>query len=94
MVPSRETAEEMAIEVLGWMAARDDLMWAFLDASGTDAEGLRARLQDAEFLGFLLDFLMTSDDMVKEFARDTRRDPASLMAARAALPGGDMPNWT
>lgn len=94
MIMQKEAAETIAIQVFGWMAARDDIMGAFLDAAGSDAGAIRLRVQEPEFLGFLLDFLMTSDDMVLEFAQTNGHRPEALQAARMALPGGDLPNWT
>ena len=42
----------------------------------------------------MLDFLLGADAMVLDFAADAGLAPQDPARARAALPGGDLPNWT
>lgn len=69
-------------------------MHGFLGFTGADLSDLKTRASDPEFLGFVLDYLLTNDEFVigfTDWANCSREDP---MIARARLPGGDIPNWT
>jgi hypothetical protein len=55
---------------------------------------MRRLANDPEFLGFVLDFLLGSDDLVRGFAAEAGIRPEEPMRARAALPGGAVPDWT
>ncbi|MBJ3763443.1 DUF3572 domain-containing protein [Maribius pontilimi] len=91
---SRDAAETLAIDALGWIASTDDLLDAFMGASGVGRDHLRDRLDDPDFLAAILDFLLMNDAWITGFcdARDLPYEaPAS---ARAALPGGAQVHWT
>ncbi len=87
-------AEHVGIQVLGWLAGHDDMLTQFLGMTGIAADDLRIRAQEPEFLGFVLDFLLSDDAMVMAFCEDSGLASETPMFARAALPGGDVPNWT
>lgn len=89
-----EAAETVAVQALVWIAERDELASSFLGASGASADELRDRAGDPEFLGFVLDFLLGDEDALLNFCEDIAVKPDTPMRARAALPGGDLPNWT
>lgn len=89
-----QQAESLAIEALSWMAADEDLLMRFFATTGIGADDLRGRAGEPEFLGFVLDFLLSDDDATIAFAEASNRRPEDAMRARAALPGGDVPNWT
>lgn len=90
----REAAEALALDALIWLAAREDAFGAFLGASGLSPADVRGRAQDAEFLGFVLDFLLSDEGLTRAFAAEAGAPPDAPMRARAALPGGDAPFWT
>jgi Protein of unknown function (DUF3572) len=89
-----ETAVGIAQEALIWLASEPEAMGRLLAASGLAPEALRTRAQDPEFLGFVLDFLLGSEATVLAFAAAAGLRPEDAARARAALPGGDHPNWT
>lgn len=91
---NRDSAEILGIQALGWLAANEEYLLRFLNLTGVDASGLRARAQDPEFLGFVLDFLLGDDAVIMAFCADSGAAPETPMQARAMLPGGEMPNWT
>lgn len=91
---NQERAENIGIQVLGWLAAHDDLLLQFLGMTGISADDLRKRAVEPEFLGFVLDFLLTDDEVISAFCADANLPTDTPMQARAALPGGDVPNWT
>jgi len=89
-----DAAQTIALQALGWIAANDDLFPAFLTATGASLTELRTRAADPQFLAAVLDFLLQEDAWVLDFCGQNGLPPASLQAARAALPGGDLPHWT
>jgi len=90
----REQAETLGLEALTWIAGQPELAGAFLGASGGTSGDLRDRAGDPEFLGFVLDFLLADETALLAFCADAGMKPDRPMRARAALPGGDLPNWT
>ncbi|QIE55912.1 DUF3572 domain-containing protein [Pikeienuella piscinae] len=91
---TRAAAEILALKAFGWIVADDELAGRFLAASGADPAALRERAADAEFLGFVLDFLLADETALLAFCAANGEKPEAPMRARAALPGGDLPNWT
>ncbi len=91
---ARPQAEALAVSALAWMAGDADLIGRFLAATGAGPGDLRARAAEPEFLGFVLDFLLSDEAALISFAASRNIRPDQPMRARAALPGGDLPNWT
>lgn len=89
-----EAAADLSRDALIWLADQPEALGQFLAASGAAAEDLRARLRDPEFLGFVLDFILSSEEMAHDFAAGAGLPPEAMLRARALLPGGDLPNWT
>jgi hypothetical protein len=89
----RDRAEIVALGALGWLAS-NDLLDAFQGATGADRDQIRAAADDPAFLGAVLDFVLTSDDWVRGVCEAQGLPYESLLGARAALPGGDLPHWT
>lgn len=89
-----DAAETLALRVLAWIAASDDLLPVFLGSTGASEDDLRARATDPVFLGAVLDFLMMDDAWVIGFCDDAALPYERIMEARAALPGGEQVHWT
>lgn len=87
-------AEALAIEVLGWLAAHEDLLPVFLGSTGADAGALGDAASSPGFLGSVLDFLMLDDAWVVEFCDVHGHGYEDPMRARQALPGGQDVSWT
>ncbi len=87
-------AENIAIKALGWMAQDTEIIGGFLGVTGASPDEIRDRAGDPEFLGFVLDYLLSDDAMVMAFCDATHTPAAAPMEARASLPGGQIPNWT
>ncbi len=85
---------DLAQTALVWLAGQPDEVGDFLSASGADPEDLREGMKDPVFLGFVLDYILGSDNRVIRFAADTGTPPDRPARARAALPGGDQLHWT
>jgi len=91
---TQDEAEIATLEALGWIAQDDARISALLGATGADPASLRLRAKEPEFMGFIWDFLMMSDENVLGFCEASGRDPNTISEIRAALPGGDVPHWT
>jgi hypothetical protein len=91
---SRHKAEIIGMQAIAWLASNDELFPIFAGASGAGIDDVKERLQDPEFQGSVLDFLLMDDAWVTAFC-DTEGLPYdTLMQARAALPGGEQVHWT
>ena len=90
----QDSAETIALQALGWLAANEELLPVFLGATGASEADLRARATEPEFLGSVLDFLMMNDAWVVAFCEGQGLPFDRPMMARAALPGGSQVNWT
>ena len=89
----RDHAEVIALDALGWMAEAD-LLDRFQSVTGSDRDSILAGAREPEFLGAVLDFVMLDDEWVTGFCGARGYSTESFAAARAALPGGDLPHWT
>lgn len=89
-----EQAEIVGIQALGWLIGNDDLSGAFLNMSGLSVDELKTRAGDPEFLGFVLEFLLSDETSLIDFCGDNNLPNESVAQARMALPGGEVHNWT
>jgi hypothetical protein len=90
----QDFAETRALEVLGWLIGQEDLLPVFMGATGVAEDDIRARAGEAEFLASVLDFLLMDDRWVIDCAGSLGWSPQDVVTIRAALPGGQLPNWT
>ena len=90
----QDFAENLALQALAWLAGQDEAFNAFMAQSGTDVAEVRARAAEPEFLGAVLDYLLSDEATLLAFCADAGLRPETPMQARALLPGGDVPNWT
>ncbi|WP_170422510.1 DUF3572 domain-containing protein [Ruegeria arenilitoris] len=89
-----QSAETLALNVLGWLVGNDELLPIFLGSTGASADDLRARAGETEFLSSVLEFLMLDDSWVIAFC-DANSVPYDLPGqARAVLSGGSDVHWT
>lgn len=90
----QETAEVHALNALAWLVAEDEVLPIFLGSTGASADEVKARAADPVFLASALDFILMDDAWVVACARALNIAPDQIQLIRAALPGGDLPNWT
>ncbi len=93
-IVGKDEAEALALQALGWIAGEDDLLSVFMGSAGLSSSDLKARASDPELLSAVLDFLLMDDAWVLRFAEASGHRPEAALQARAALPGGQLPNWT
>ena len=95
MTMSRESAEVFALNALGWIVGQaENVLPAFLGATGSSESDIRERAADPEFQLCVLDFLMMDDQWIISCC-DALRVPYERVAeARQAMPGGAEMSWT
>ncbi|MEH6359753.1 MAG: DUF3572 domain-containing protein [Amylibacter sp.] len=91
---TKDQAELIAIQALGWLSEQDDLMMTFLGATGSGLDDVKERAGNAEFLASVMDFILMDDDWIKTFCDDHALPYDAPQHIRMALPGGSLPNWT
>jgi Protein of unknown function (DUF3572) len=84
----------VGLDALLWLAGRPDDIAALLALSGIAPADLRSRSSEPGFLGFVLDFVLADEARARAFAEAHGFPPEAALRARAALPGGDAPDWT
>jgi hypothetical protein len=89
-----DEAVSIGQDALVWLAGEPEALTGFLAASGLAPDAVRSRVDDPDFLGFVLEFILGSDQMILDFASASGLEPSAPMRARAALPGGAEHNWT
>ena len=94
MSVSRETAETIGVQAMGWLASNDDLLPVFLGSTGASEADFRAGLADPAFHGSVLEFLLMDDQWVVSFCDAIGLKYDLLAQARAMLPGGEQVHWT
>jgi hypothetical protein len=85
----RDDAEALGIRALAFVAGDPDLLPRFLSITGIEAGRIREAARQPGFLAGVLDFILAHEPTVIAFAADSGLDPATIPAARRALPGGD-----
>ncbi|MEM6621419.1 MAG: DUF3572 domain-containing protein [Pseudomonadota bacterium] len=91
---AKDAAEVLGLTALGWVAADEHRAGQFFAMAGTNSDEMRARAQDPEYLGFVLDYVLSDEAMLMAFCEAADVPPDRPMRARAGLPGGDLPHWT
>ena len=94
MTSNEESAEEIAIRVLGWLVANDELLPIFLNTTGASEVDIKNGLYDQYFLSSVLDFLTMNDDWVIACCDSLNIDYSEPLKARAAMPDGAHVHWT
>lgn len=82
------------MQALGWIVADAARAGGFLAAAGIGPGNLAGLARDPGFLAGVLDHLLGDEALLLECAADLEIPPQDLAAARAALPGGEVPHWT
>ena len=77
--------ELLALNALGFLAETPDALARFLSLSGATPDEIRARANDSQFLGGVLDFLLGDDELAGRFCAAEGIDSQSLHLARHRL---------
>jgi hypothetical protein len=87
-------AKAIAQDALIWLSHDAEALSVFLNSTGASIEDVRGGYDDQVFLGFVLDFVLMTDEAVIGAANAAGVAPDRIARARAALPGGASPDWT
>jgi hypothetical protein len=83
--PSRDDAERLALEVLGYLVADGDHLWAFLGATGLEPGTIRQAARTPGFLVAVLDHVAANESLLISVAAALETKPERLMEARRVL---------
>jgi hypothetical protein len=86
---AREQAEALAVSALSFLAGDPDRFGAFLALSGIGPESIRAAAGEPHFLTGVLDYLVSDEKLLLDFAEHQNVDPFEITRSRAALAGRD-----
>jgi hypothetical protein len=84
---SAEGGARMAIETLAWLAADERRLERFLSLSGLGPQNLRKAAADPRFLTAILDYLVSNEALLVDFAGNSGHRPEDVARAHAALGG-------
>jgi hypothetical protein len=82
---TRAGAEEMAIAALGFIANDAEQLQRFVNLSGLDPGDLRRAAAEPGFLLGVLDYLVSDERLLLNFAADADIDPSGIERARHLL---------
>jgi hypothetical protein len=85
---SREAAEMLAVQALGFIGEDPERMSTFLSTSGIDPGAIRDAASEPDFLAGVLDHMLGDESLLLAFADSAGLDPGSIAKARRAL--GDL----
>ncbi len=88
-----DSAEALSLQALAHIIAEPTLCRRFLDLTGITPDDLRASVDDAAFLGSVLDFLLSHEKDLLEFCSASNIDPKLPARARAQLLGDAAAEW-
>jgi hypothetical protein len=82
-----ERAQTIALNALAYLAADEDWLNHFLNATGMDLDGLKAGAGDIGFLAGLMDYFLQNEALLLAFAAAEELAPETIIRARQHLPG-------
>ena len=91
---SPEAAEIIALRVLGWVVADEELCPMFLGSTGSNQDEIRERAGEAEFQASVLSFLTMDDAWVVRCCDELGLAYTDPLTAKQMLPGGADVSWT
>ena len=91
---NKEYAEVKALEALSWLSKNPKRLADFLHLNGASISDIFERSKDPEFLVFIIEYCLSSDEIAIECSDALSIKPEELMEILSLLPGGDSYNWT
>jgi Protein of unknown function (DUF3572) len=82
---TREGAEMLAIQALGFLAEEPERLGRFLAVTGLEAQSLRDAAREPNFLLGVLDHLAGDEQLLTEFATQHELTPETVVRARDML---------
>jgi hypothetical protein len=84
---TREAAEILAIQALGFIAEEPERLSGFLEITGLTIEGIRAAARQPDFLAGVLEHMLADESLLVAFAHGAGIDPGDVARARNTLGG-------
>ena len=81
-----QQAEDMAIKALAFIGEDDDRMYRFFSLTGFDSDDIAAAITEPAFQAGILDYLLSHEPDLIEFAKWADIDPMLPMKIRHMLP--------
>jgi uncharacterized protein DUF3572 len=85
----RESAEEIAVAALGFVAADPAQLTRFLSITGIEPQAIREAAREPGFLAGVLQFIIAHEPTLIAFAESAGIEPASVAQAMRNLPQGN-----
>lgn len=89
-----QQAQDIAIKGFTWLVGEDDQIARFFEVTGISVNDVSQSAAEPEFLLAVIEFLLMEDATVTGFCDAAGLPYDALSQARAALPGGEVMNWT
>jgi hypothetical protein len=86
---TRQNAETIAIEALGFVAGDPELLPRFLAITGIEAQSIREAAREPGFLAGVLQFILAHEPTLMKFSEASGLAPATVAGALRRLPLGD-----
>lgn len=86
---SREAAEALAVQALGFVASDPELLPRFLAITGIEAQQIRRAAMEPGFLAGVLQFILAHEPTLLRFSQEAGIAPGEVGRAARALPLGD-----
>ncbi len=83
------SAEDIAIEALGFIAGDPALLPRFLSITGIEIQSIRRAATEPGFLAGVLQFICAHEPTLLQFAEASGIAPSAIAAAQRTLPLGD-----
>jgi hypothetical protein len=82
-----DRAETLALKAIQFILADEKLEQGFMVTSGVSPADFKNMLGDPNFLGGVLDFLLSNEDQLVQFCQENEIDPTEPAKARRQFPG-------
>jgi Protein of unknown function (DUF3572) len=84
---SPELGQSLAASALAFLAADPERLDRFLSLTGLGPHNLRDAAEDPAFLGSVLEYMLTDEELLLRFAADSNLEPDTVALAHQALSG-------
>jgi len=84
---SAESAEELAISALAYLARNPEALGRFLSLTGIGPADIREAARERGFLAGVLEFFLADESLLLAFVEEVQLRPTMVAAARYALVG-------
>ena len=90
----KDIAEIKALEALIWLSKNQELLRDFMEKSGGTVTDIFERAKDPQFLMFVVEYCLTTDEIALKCAKALQIKPEELKEVLIMLPGSETYNWT